>query len=162
MSIAGLNCNDNPLYPNPDIGEKHAEDLRRSIRLGQNRVLTVSGLPGGEPSTTAPNWIVDAWNSAALDVLDYQWDIAVKFWKEIDQLAREMGPVAVVRELGSLVLQAAAKDMRINKEKAALYGCWTTASAGAPPTRTAPTSAAMSGSTNGPKNPPGTSSPWRR
>ncbi|MEW1949757.1 sugar phosphate isomerase/epimerase [Pseudarthrobacter sp902506025] len=172
VSIAGLNCNGNPLHPNPEIGEKHAGDIRRSIRLahrlGQTRVVTMSGLPGGEPGATVPNWIVNAWNSAALDVLDYQWEIAAEFWKEIDQLARElevkvalelhpqnlvfntadvrklidltgathvgveldashlfwqqMDPVAVVRELGPLVFQAAAKDVRINKENAALYG----------------------------------------
>lgn len=172
VSIAGLNCNGNPLHPNPEIGEKHAEDIRRAIRLahrlGQDRVVTMSGLPGGEPGATVFNWIVNAWNSAALDVLDYQWEIAATFWKEIDQLAREldvkvalelhpqnlvfntadvrkligltgathvgveldashlfwqqMDPVAVVRELGPLVFQAAAKDVRINKENAALYG----------------------------------------
>ena len=172
VSIAGLNCNGNPLHPNRAIGEKHAEDIRRSIRLahrlGQHRVVTMSGLPGGEPGATVPNWIVNAWNSASLDVLDYQWEIAAKFWQEIDQLAKEldvkvalelhpqnlvfntadvrklieltgathvgveldashlfwqqMDPVAVVRELGPLVFQAAAKDVRVNKENAALYG----------------------------------------
>jgi sugar phosphate isomerase/epimerase len=172
VSIAGLNCNGNPLHPNRDIGDKHAEDVRRSIRLahrlGQNRVVTMSGLPGGEPGATRTNWVVNAWNSAALDVLDYQWEIAAEFWKETDQLAREldvkvalelhpqnlvfntadvyklieltgathvgveldashlfwqqMDPVAVVRELGSLVFHAAAKDVRVNKENAALYG----------------------------------------
>lgn len=172
VSIAGLNCNGNPLHPNPQIGEKHAEDIRRSIRLahrlGQNRVVTMSGLPGGEPGATVPNWIVNAWNSAALDVLDYQWGIAASFWKEMDRLARDldvkvalelhpqnlvfntadvrrlieatgathvgveldashlfwqqMDPVAVVRELGPLVFQAAAKDVRINPGNAALYG----------------------------------------
>lgn len=172
VSIAGLNCNGNPLHPKREIGEKHAEDIRRSIRLahrlGQNRVVTMSGLPGGEPGATVTNWIVNAWNSAALDVLDYQWGVAARFWKETDQLAREyavkvalelhpqnlvfnpadvhklveltgathigveldashlfwqqMDPITVVRELGPLVFQAAAKDVRINKETAALYG----------------------------------------
>ena len=172
VEIAGLNCNGNPLHPNPIIGDKHAEDVRRSIRaaaaLGQNRVVTMSGLPGGEPGTLHPNWIVNAWNSAALDVLDYQWEIAAKFWSEIDQFAGDHGvkvalelhpqnivfnardirklveltgatnigvemdashlfwqqadPVAVVRELGSLILHAAAKDVRINAENARLNG----------------------------------------
>ena len=53
VDIYGLNCNGNPLHPNKAIGDKHAEDIRRSIRLaerlGQNRVVTMSGLPGGEP-----------------------------------------------------------------------------------------------------------------
>ncbi|MFC9334392.1 sugar phosphate isomerase/epimerase family protein [Arthrobacter sp. NPDC057009] len=172
VSIAGLNCNGNPLHPNPLIGDKHAEDVRRSIRLahrlGQNRVVTMSGLPGGEPGATVPNWIVNAWNSAALDVLDYQWGVAAKFWKETDRLAadhgvkvalelhpqnlvfnpadvyklveltgathvgveldashlfwQQMDPVAVVRELGPLVFHAAAKDVRVNKDTAAIYG----------------------------------------
>ena len=172
VAIAGLNCNGNPLHPKREIGEKHAEDIRRSIRLaerlGQNRVVTMSGLPGGEPGATTVNWVVNAWNSAALDVLDYQWDIAAKFWRETDRLAagygvkvalelhpqnivfnsadvhklieltgathvgveldashlfwQQMDPVAVVRELGPLVFQAAAKDVRINTANAALYG----------------------------------------
>ncbi|WP_102157281.1 sugar phosphate isomerase/epimerase family protein [Zhihengliuella halotolerans] len=172
VSIAGLNCNGNPLHPKREIGEKHAEDIRRSIRLahrlGQDRVVTMSGLPGGEPGATVPNWIVNAWNSAALDVLDYQWGIVADFWKETDRLAadhgvkvalelhpqnvvfntadvrklieltgatnvgveldashlfwQQMDPVAVVRELGPLIFHAAAKDVRINAEHAALYG----------------------------------------
>jgi sugar phosphate isomerase/epimerase len=172
VAIAGLNCNGNPLHPKREIGEKHAEDIRRSIRLaerlGQNRVVTMSGLPGGEPGAATVNWVVNAWNSAALDVLDYQWDIAAKFWRETDRLAadhgvkvalelhpqnivfntadvrklveltgathvgveldashlfwQQMDPVAVVRELGPLVFQAAAKDVRVNTANAALYG----------------------------------------
>ncbi len=172
VSIAGLNCNGNPLHPNKLIGDRHADDIRRSIRLanrlGQHRVVTMSGLPGGEPSANHPNWIVNAWNSAALDVLDYQWALAADFWKDIDSLAadldvkvalelhpqnlvfntadvfklieltgathvgveldashlfwQQMDPVAVVRALGPLVYQAAAKDVRINTENARLYG----------------------------------------
>jgi sugar phosphate isomerase/epimerase len=172
VAIAGLNCNGNPLHPKREIGEKHAEDIRRSIRLaerlGQNRVVTMSGLPGGEPGAITVNWVVNAWNSAALDVLDYQWEIAAKFWRETDRLAadhgvkvalelhpqnvvfntadvhklieltgathvgveldashlfwQQMDPVAVVRELGPLVFQAAAKDVRVNTANAALYG----------------------------------------
>jgi sugar phosphate isomerase/epimerase len=93
VSIAGLNCNGNPLHPNPAIGPKHAADVHRSIqlaeRLGQHRVVTMSGLPGGEPIAARPNWIVNAWNSGALDVLDYQWAIAADFWRETDKLAQD-------------------------------------------------------------------------
>ena len=102
VQIAGLNCNGNPLHPNREIGDKHADDIRRSIklaqRLGQHRVVTMSGLPGGEPGTSHPNWIVNAWNSGALDVLDYQYDVAVPFWQEIDALAKE-NDVKVALEL---------------------------------------------------------------
>lgn len=172
VGIAGLNCNGNPLHPKPAIGDAHAADIRRSIqlaqRLGQHRVVTMSGLPGGEPGATTVNWVVNAWNSAALDVLDYQWDVAASFWREIDRFAadhgvkvalelhpqnlvfnsadvhklieltgathvgveldashlfwQQMDPVAVVRHLGELVFHAAAKDVRINPEIAAING----------------------------------------
>ena len=172
VEIAGLNCNGNPLHPNRSIGDKHADDIRRSIRaaaaLGQDRVVTMSGLPGGEPGVRHPNWIVNAWNSAALDVLDYQWEVAAAFSSEMDQFAKDHGvqvalelhpqnlvfnardvrklieltgathlgvemdashlfwqqadPIAVVRELGPLILHAAAKDVRINPEYARLNG----------------------------------------
>jgi sugar phosphate isomerase/epimerase len=172
VSPAGLNCNGNPLHPNPLVGDAHSADVLNSIRLaarlGQTRVVTMSGLPGGEPGAKHPNWIVNAWNSGSLDVLDYQWSVATKFWREADLLARDLGvkvalelhpqnlvfnvptiheliektgatnigveldashlfwqqmdPVAVVRELGPLVLHAAAKDVRINSNQAALVG----------------------------------------
>jgi sugar phosphate isomerase/epimerase len=101
ITLAGLNANGNPLHPNPVIGEKHAADLKRAIRaagaLGQTRVVTMSGLPGGEPGSTVPNWIVNAWNSGALDVLEYQWDqVVVPFWKEIDQLAADSGVTVAI------------------------------------------------------------------
>ncbi|QYM77378.1 sugar phosphate isomerase/epimerase [Leucobacter luti] len=102
VEIAGLNCNGNPLHPQPVIGDAHAADVRRSIqlaaRLGHDRVVTMSGLPGGEPGATRVNWAVNAWNSAALDMLDYQWDIAAPFWREIDRFAAEHG-VKVALEL---------------------------------------------------------------
>jgi sugar phosphate isomerase/epimerase len=169
--ILGLNCNGNPLHPDAVIGAKHSEDVRRSIRLahrlGQNRVVTMSGLPAGEPGGKRVNWVVNAWNSAALDQLDYQFEVAAAYWGEVDKLAAEldvkvalelhpqnlvfnpptmreliertgathigveldashlfwqwMDPTEVVKNLGSLVYHAAAKDVRINPE-AAIYG----------------------------------------
>jgi len=115
VSIAGLNCNGNPLHPKPEIGGKHAEDVRRSIRLanrlGQNRVVTMSGLPGGEPGATYPNWVVNAWNSAALEVLDYQWGIAADFWRETDRLAADLG-VKVALELHPQNIVFNTRDVR--------------------------------------------------
>lgn len=168
VEIAGLNCNGNPLHASEPIRQQHAGDLRRSLelagRLGQTRVVTMSGLPGSEKDARYPNWIVNAWNSAHLDVLEYQWSVAVPFWREMDSLARDNGvkialelhpqnlvfnpssmrelvsraettnigveldashlfwqqmdPIAVVKNLGDLVVHAAAKDVRINPNAA--------------------------------------------
>jgi sugar phosphate isomerase/epimerase len=102
VEILGLNCNGNPLHAKADIREKHSSDVIRSVklanRLGQHRVVTMSGLPGSEPGAKYPNWIVNAWNSAALDVLDYQWGVASQYWSEVDAIARDLD-VKVALEL---------------------------------------------------------------
>ena len=93
MSIAGLNCNGNPLHPDPEVGPEDADDLRKAIRvaglLGVDRVVTMSGLPEAHPGGQWPAWHVNTWDSGYLDSLDYQWnEVALPFWTEIDALAR--------------------------------------------------------------------------
>jgi sugar phosphate isomerase/epimerase len=93
VELTGLNVNGNPLNPDPQVGPQHAADLRRAIEvaalLGVRRVVTMSGLPAGEPGGTVANWVVNPWDSQYLDVLDHQWrDVAVPFWKDIDARAR--------------------------------------------------------------------------
>ena len=95
MELTGLNCNGNPLNPLPGVGPKHADDLRRSIELagllGVKNVVTMSGTPGSDPDAKYPSWVVNPWDGVYLDVLDYQWDVATEFWRDIDARAREAG-----------------------------------------------------------------------
>ena len=92
MELTGLNCNGNPLNPLPGVGPKHADDLRRTIKLagllGVRNVVTMSGTPGSDPGATYPSWVVNPWDGVYMDVLDYQWGVAAEFWTEIDALAR--------------------------------------------------------------------------
>jgi sugar phosphate isomerase/epimerase len=92
ITLTGLNCNGNPLNPDPLVGPRHTEDLHRSIELaallGVKRVVTMSGLPGGHPGAKTANWVVNPWDSQYTDILDYQWDeVAVPFWKDIQARA---------------------------------------------------------------------------
>ena len=48
----------------------------------------MSGTPGSDPDANYPSWVVNPWDGVYMDVLDYQWDVATKFWTEIDALAR--------------------------------------------------------------------------
>ena len=92
MELTGLNCNGNPLNPLPGVGPKHSDDLRRTIELagllGVKNIVTMSGTPGSDPDAKYPSWVVNPWDGVYMDVLDYQWDVATKFWSEIDELAR--------------------------------------------------------------------------
>lgn len=93
MELTGLTVSGNPLSPLPTEGLPHAHDLRRTIELagslGVRDVVAMSGTPGTDPGARYPAWIVNPWNGIDLEILDYQWSVAVPFWKEIDALARE-------------------------------------------------------------------------
>ncbi len=94
IRLTGLNVNGNPLNPDPEVGPKHAEDLRQAIEiaglLGVKRVVAMSGLPAPHEGGRYPSWVVNPWDSQYLDVLDYQWqEIAIPFWTDINARARD-------------------------------------------------------------------------
>src|SRR6201990_3053667 len=115
ITLTGLNVNGNPLNPDPEVGPKHAADLKQAIELaallGVKRVVAMSGLPGAEPGARYPSWVVNPWDSLYLDVLGYQWkEVVVPFWTDIQARAAdqdvkvciEMHPHNVVFNPGTL------------------------------------------------------------
>lgn len=95
MSLTALNCNANPLHPDPEVGERHKRDIDDAIELasmlGVATVVVQSGNPGAEPGATVPSWVVSPWDSVYLDVLDYQWGLAVPYWRRVTALAGSKG-----------------------------------------------------------------------
>ncbi len=94
ITLTALNCNGNPLDPNPVVGPQHAQDVRDSIELaallGVKRVVTMSGLPASDPGGAYPSWTVEPWHSVYLDARDYQWnEVAIPFWKDIQARAAD-------------------------------------------------------------------------
>jgi sugar phosphate isomerase/epimerase len=94
ITLTALNCNGNPLDPNPEVGPGHAQDVRDAIELGAllgvRRVVTMSGLPAVEPGGRRPAWTPLPWHSVFLDARDYQWDeVGIPFWKDIQTRAAD-------------------------------------------------------------------------
>jgi sugar phosphate isomerase/epimerase len=94
VTLTALNCNGNPLDPNPEVGPKHAQDVRDAIELaallGVKRVVTMSGLPASDAGGRLPSWTVEPWHSVFLDARDYQWqEVAIPYWKDIQARARD-------------------------------------------------------------------------
>ena len=94
VALTALNCNGNPLHADPEVRDKHSQDVRDAIELaallGVRRVITMSGLPAAHAGGTAPSWTVLPWDSVYLDARDYQWgEVAIPFWKDIDARARD-------------------------------------------------------------------------
>lgn len=95
MRLAGLNTSGNVADPLPDVGPRHTYDLKRAIelagKLGVGEIVCMSGLPGTDPDAKYPAWVVNPWNGEQLEVLEYQYGVLEKFWKEMDQRAQDAG-----------------------------------------------------------------------
>jgi sugar phosphate isomerase/epimerase len=94
VTLTALNCNGNPLHPDPAVREKHGRDVHDAIELaallGVRRVVTMSGLPGGDAGARLPSWTVLPWDSAYLDARAYQWDeVALPYWRDIQSRAAD-------------------------------------------------------------------------
>ena len=94
VALTALNCNGNPLHPDPDVRRKHGQDVVDAIELaallGVKRVVTMSGLPEAHAGGTAPSWTVLPWDSVYLDARDYQWnEVAIPYWKDIQARAAD-------------------------------------------------------------------------
>jgi len=113
--LTALNCNGNPLHPDPEVRAKHGQDVIDAIELGAllgvKRVVTMSGLPGTNAGATLPSWTVLPWESSSLDARDYQWnEVAIPYWKDIQaraadadvKVALEMHPHNLVYNPGTM------------------------------------------------------------
>ncbi|MFP8953925.1 sugar phosphate isomerase/epimerase family protein [Natrialbaceae archaeon A-arb3/5] len=93
MYISGLATHNNPIHPDDDRAAEADEELRDAIelagKLGVDAVTTFSGLPAGGPDDSVPNWITAPWPPEHSDALEYQWDVAVDYWSEINEVADE-------------------------------------------------------------------------
>ena len=94
VTLTALNCNGNPLHPDPQVRDKHGRDVLDAIELGAllgvRRVVTMSGLPATDPGGRLPAWSVLPWDSAYLDARDYQWnEVAIPYWREVQARAAD-------------------------------------------------------------------------
>jgi sugar phosphate isomerase/epimerase len=95
MRISALNVNGNPLHPDPRVREAHARDTERALRLaplvGVDRIVVMPGAPGGDPRASRSGWYPAPWETGLLDARDYQWSVAVPYWRSMAELAAENG-----------------------------------------------------------------------
>ncbi|WP_027167014.1 sugar phosphate isomerase/epimerase [Mesorhizobium sp. WSM3224] len=102
LTIAALNCSGNPLHPGPQ-GKQHRQVTEDTIRLaslmGIDRVVMMSGLPGG-PGDANPNWIITDWPPECADIQRYQWDdCIIPYWRDLVAYANNLGISKLCLEL---------------------------------------------------------------
>ncbi|WP_226006891.1 sugar phosphate isomerase/epimerase family protein [Natrinema salinisoli] len=95
MRISALATHNNPLHPGDEQAQEADTELREAIRLAaQLEVGTVtcfSGLPAGSPTDETPNWITAPWPSEHADAHEYQWDVALEYWRDLAEHADDHG-----------------------------------------------------------------------
>jgi sugar phosphate isomerase/epimerase len=102
LAISALNCSGNPLHPGKP-GEAHRAVTSKTISLagmlGVQRVVMMSGCPGG-PGDTNANWVTTAWPPEAARVLEWQWsEQVIPYWKGLVSEAEAAGVERLCLEL---------------------------------------------------------------
>ena len=102
LAVSALNCSGNPLHPG-EPGRRHSEVTRKTIQLasllGVDRVVMMSGCPGG-PGDTNANWVTTSWPPETQSILRYQWeDVLIPFWRELVAYASGLGVGKLCLEL---------------------------------------------------------------
>ena len=115
IRISALATHNNPLHPDEQQAAVADRELREAIQLAAElevgTVTCFSGLPGGSPTDTVPNWITAPWPPEHAEALAYQWEEAVDYWETLARvaddhdvdLAIEMHPNMLVYEPTGLV-----------------------------------------------------------
>jgi sugar phosphate isomerase/epimerase len=119
LQISALTCNGNQLHPGRS-GKEHDKVVRKTIQLapmlGVDRVVLMSGLPGGK-GDRHPNWITVAWPPEATEILEWQWNaVVIPYWRELVTFARKQGIHKLCLEMhGGQVVYNVASLLRLRE-----------------------------------------------
>ncbi len=102
LSLSALNCSGNPLHPG-ETGAQHREVTSKTIRLarllGVDRVVMMSGCPGG-PGDANANWVTTCWPPEVGKILAWQWDeVLIPYWQGLVAEAKREGVERLCLEL---------------------------------------------------------------
>jgi sugar phosphate isomerase/epimerase len=125
MEICALSTHGNALHPNKEIAKEFQADFEATCKLagllGVETIITFSGCPGDSDNAKYPNWVTCPWPEDFLQILDYQWDKLVTYWKKatafaascgVKKIALEMHPgFCVYNPLTCMKLREAVGDM---------------------------------------------------
>jgi sugar phosphate isomerase/epimerase len=105
VALAALNASGNPLHPRRDVAAAHDAALRGAVRLaaqlGCDRVVAMSGCPGGPGDAAWPVFAGGAWLPDMEGLWEWQWENAIApYWRDVAAFAaREAPGVRICLEL---------------------------------------------------------------
>jgi sugar phosphate isomerase/epimerase len=101
LALSCVNAAGNPLHPDPAVGDVHHARLRGAIELagllGVDRVVTMSGCPGGRDG--GRDSVFAPWALVPDDEPLWEWQYEHRlapFWRELGRWARDTAPEVLV------------------------------------------------------------------
>jgi len=101
LVLSCVNAAGNPLHPDPTVGERHAALLRGAVELaallGCDRVVTMSGCPGGRDGGSTP--VFASWPVVPDDETLWEWQLEHRlapFWRELSAWAAAAAPEVMI------------------------------------------------------------------
>ncbi|HEX9012954.1 MAG TPA: sugar phosphate isomerase/epimerase [Anaerolineaceae bacterium] len=128
MIISAFSCHGEPLSPDKALAAKSDETFRKAVRLARSLDVPVvnlfSGLPGGSPTDTSPNWVTCAWPPHFAQILDYQWNqVAIPYWREAAEFARQNGVKLGIEMHPGMLLYNVETMLRMREAVGPALGC---------------------------------------
>jgi sugar phosphate isomerase/epimerase len=128
ITISALSSHGNPLHPNSQMSETHAETSRRTImlaeKLGVTRVIDFSGCPGDSENSKYPNWVTTPWPPDYPDVLKWQWEKKViPYWKKRAKFAEDHGVRIAIEMHPGFVCYSPETLLRLREVAGPAIGC---------------------------------------
>jgi sugar phosphate isomerase/epimerase len=100
LALSCVNAAGNPLHPDPPVGARHAALVRGAVelasQLGVERVVTMSGCPGGRDGGTP---VFAPWALVPDDEPLWNWQFEhhlAPFWRELGSWARQTAPSVLI------------------------------------------------------------------
>lgn len=118
LRISALNINGNQLHPviGPEVDSLVHATVDLAHELGVGTVVLMSGLPGGAPGDSTPNWVTTSWPPETQTILDYQWnEVAIPYWKALGEYGRAKGVRFAIEMHGDQLVYNAATLLRLRE-----------------------------------------------
>ena len=133
LIISAISVHGNPLHPNKDIQREHSEAFMNAVLLAeklagdgimpQATVNGFSGCPGDSPRAKNPNWVTCAWPDEYRQILDYQWKLAGRYWRQQNRYLREHNTVFAIEAHPGFLVYNPDTLLRLRKAAGDHIGC---------------------------------------
>ncbi|MCL2546943.1 MAG: sugar phosphate isomerase/epimerase [Oscillospiraceae bacterium] len=102
LEVSAISCHGNPVHPVKEQAEHYHNQFEKAVlaaeMLGVDTVIGFSGIPGGAPGDTTPNWPVVSWPGEYMEALNYQWEILVPYWQKMAKFCADHGVTKIALE----------------------------------------------------------------